>query len=295
MNSDFFSKYLFRENSNKVSKKYFHNTIEKYQLKYYNPLDEYRINYIISTNGFFSKVYDITQLNTNNNYVLKMSEPGDVTPLTEIKILSMVESNYIVKLVDCYYFNEKYYLILDKAYGGNLYDYLQLYQLDETQGKRLIKQIVVGMMELHKNNIIIKDIKAENILVKENNINSNILLSDFNLSIIVNNKDKYTNDRGGTLQYASPEVLTFHNYYSFKTDIWSLGVLIYYLLIGDLPFNDDNDEIIMKNIRDVHFHKPDKWNQLSIEAQDLIEHILILDVNQRYSLTDIWYHKWFTT
>ena len=50
----------------------------------------------------------------------------------------------------------------------------------------------------------------------------------------------------------------------------------------------------MKNIRDVKYHKPDKWNKLSIEAKDLIENILILDVNLRYSLTDIWYHKWFT-
>ena len=294
MNSDLFRKYLFIENSNKVGQKYYHNNIENYQLKYYNPLDEYRINHIISTSGFFSKVYDITKLDTYQNYVLKMSEPGDLTPLTEIKILSMIESNYIVKLVDCYYFNEKYYLILEKAYGGNLYDYLQSHKLDKNLCKKIIKQIVLGIIELHRNNIIIKDIKAENILLKDNNIDSGILLSDFNLSIIVNNKDKYTNDRGGTLQYVSPEVLTFHNYYSFKTDIWSLGVLIYYLLIGDLPFNDENDELIMKNIRDVKYNKPDKWKQLSIEAKDLIENILILDVNKRYSLKDIWYHKWFT-
>lgn len=296
MNSDLLRKYLFIENSNKVGKKYYHNDIENYQLKYYNPLDEYRINYIISTSGFFSKVYDITKIDSNDNYVLKMSEPGDLTPVTEIKILSMIKSNYIVKLVDCYYFNEKYYLILEKGRGGNLYNFLQSNLLNETQCKLITKQILLGIMELHNRNIIIKDLKAENILLKDNNIDNNIdngiLISDFNLSIIVNNKDKYTNDRGGTLQYVSPEVLTFHNYYSFKTDIWSLGVLIYYLLIGDLPFNDVNDELIMKNIRDVNYHKPDKWENLTIEAKDLIENILILDVHKRYSLKNIWYHKW---
>ena len=89
---------------------------------------------------------------------------------------------------------------------------------------------------IHSNFIIVKDIKLDNILLKTNQAESDIMICDFNLSIILSKEYSLTGDRGGTLYYVAPEVLSSQTCYSYKSDIWSLGVCLYYLLGRQLPF-----------------------------------------------------------
>ena len=143
----------------------------------------------------------------------------------------------------------------------------------------------------HYNDIVHKDLKPENILLdKKKNINT-IKLIDFGTAQKFQKGKKMTSVIG-TPYYVAPEVLK--GSYDEKCDIWGLGVIMFILLSGTPPFNGKDDDVIMKAvIKGKYEYKPMKWANVSSEAKDLIDQMLVKDPADRISAQDALEHKWF--
>ena len=264
------------------------------KINYYNPLTDFKVNSLISNDGCFSSVYDVFNIQNKRNLVMKIYQEKDVTALNEIKVMSILGKHpHIVQLKDIYFYQKKYYLFLEKGYGGNLFNYLKDNIVTEKYAKKIIRQMVETIDYIHSNFIIVKDIKLDNILLKTNQAESDIMICDFNLSIILSKEYSLTGDRGGTLYYVAPEVLSSQTCYSYKSDIWSLGVCLYYLLGRQLPFDGDNNAEVLTKILNENYNFDNKyWTLISKPAKHLISNIIHLDINKRYSLSQITQHPW---
>ena len=282
----------FKKYNDNINTNYYNK--DKLFINYYNPLINYKLGKLVSDKGYFSKVYDVIDLDKNNKYVMKISNPKDMTSLNEINILSTLKHKHIVKLKDTYLYKDRYYLILQKAYGGNLHNYLKRNIISERYGKKILRQLSDAIEYIHNQFIIIKDIKLDNVLLIDREYESDVMLCDFNLSVMLAQDYQFTCDRGGTLDYVAPEVIVSQKSYSFKSDIWSLGVLLFYCLGRVLPFYDDDNSVVLKNIAYGKYNFETKyWLTISDDAKDIIKNMLITDVYKRYNINDIKQHKWY--
>jgi len=202
-----------------------------------------------------------------------------------------------------YYKTDKYCIIINEYIDGyNLKNFITSNpNLNEEFKKNIFKQMVMGIKHLHMNNILHNDIKLENTLIDKNN---NIYIIDFDLSIILK-KDtvNYLSDKiMGTKNYISPE--SFHLLlYSKKSDIWSLGVVLFYLMTNQYPFSDLINIIESTNLisRRNIFKYPNlkilykllSDNEFDIFTVSLIETMLSFVDEQRPSCKRILNNKWF--
>ncbi|OCH90214.1 Pkinase-domain-containing protein [Obba rivulosa] len=179
------------------------------------------------------------------------------------------------------------WLVTELCSGGELFDYLaEKGRLGEDETRIIFGQLCLAVAYVHEKGIVHRDLKLENVLLDER---CRVKLGDFGFTREF--------DRGslletfcGTTGYASPEMLMAKKYLGPEVDIWSLGVILYTLLTGTLPFDDD-DEAIMKQkvIRGVY--EDPEW--LSEEARDLIRQILQTDPTMRPAIAQILAHPWF--
>ena len=142
---------------------------------------------------------------------------------------------------------------------------------------------------MHKNKILHRNLKLSNILLTEK---MEIKITGFNHSVKLKSKEERRKAIYGTPNYVAPEVLVIKNGYSYKIDIWSLGIIIYKFIIGKLPFFSPDVNTIYEKIKNNEYTFPENSN-ISIEAKNLINNILITDPNKRVSLDKIINHNFF--
>lgn len=151
----------------------------------------------------------------------------------------------------------------------------------------------------HDRNIVHRDIKPENILLTDKNLS--IKLADFGLAIIIG-EESFTTTLCGTPSYVAPEILEDkqHRKYTKAVDIWSLGVVLYICLCGFPPFSDElysreNPYTLSQQIKMGRFDYPSPyWDSVSDSALDLIDHMLTVNVKERYTIDDCLKHPWTT-
>jgi serine/threonine protein kinase len=154
-------------------------------------------------------------------------------------------------------------------------------------------QLACGINYLHKYGVLHRDLKPENIMLTECSDKGVIKVMDFGLSKIMGPGEKVA-DGFGTLSFVAPEVL-IRQPYNKQIDIWSLGVILYFMLSGTLPFDDENDneEVIAKMTVFVEVQFPSKyWSKKSPQVIDLISKCLIKDPNKRIAIEDFLQHEW---
>ena len=152
-------------------------------------------------------------------------------------------------------------------------------------------QIANGVKYLHKYGIVHRDLKPENIMItKQNNIDI-IKIMDFGLSKIVSSQEKMI-DGYGTLSYVSPEVL-LRVPYNKEVDIWSLGIILFYMLCGHLPFKGSNQSIVADKIvnDDLEFDEYE-WKKMSKDVKKLISGCLIKEPEERITIEEFLNHPW---
>jgi len=204
----------------------------------------------------------------------------------EIDIYEYLKHDNIVNQKEHFIYNDTQYLIFEFCENRDL-SYLidQRKKLKEIEVQYYITQLIQALIHLHDRNIVHRDLKLGNIFLTGK---MELKLGDFGLAKKLSFRDEKISEMVGTPAYMAPEILE-NKGYSLEVDIWSLGVIMYYLIIGKLPFNKKNQE----DIKSVSYTFPKKAI-ISKAAKSLIEQILVKDPKERPSLKQILRHDFFT-
>lgn len=247
--------------------------------------------------GCFGKVYLATQLLTNTSVALKVISKTSIKNKDtrrkiekEVDILKRINNNrYVIRLFEVFEDSENVFLVFEYIEKGDLVKYFKKNPLFEEQElKVFFKKIILGIKYLHKNKILHRDIKLDNILL---NKKMEPKICDFGISSIYN-KNKPILDTGGTPAYLAPEVIKSEGLISPKSDVWSLGVLLYLLTFGTVPFKSDDMQVLYNKIIIGRFSFPD-CDFISPELVDLIEMMIVEDIDSRISIDSMLQHEWF--
>jgi len=184
------------------------------------------------------------------------------------------------------------YLFLELAAGGDLFSYIEKRGcLPEENAKLFMKQLISALSACHANNIIHRDVKLENVLLTKDN---KLRLSDFGLSVVMpkgegGNKPQVSSCAGSPL-YMAPEVFALQPH-DEKVDVWSLGVCLYYMVVGSFPFIADS----YGNLEECVLFEDVKFPVLSLSEtlEDLLARMLHKDPAKRITLQAIKQHQWF--
>ena len=222
----------------------------------------------------------------------------------EISIMKQVsEHPSINSLVDVFEDGKEIHLITELCLGGHLGHYIEEriiknpnpdYSKVEYEAACIIKQLLEAVSHLQERNIIHRDLKLDNVLFKKNK-SLQVRLIDFDISTIHNEEEeKYLTKQVGTRAYMAPEVLD--RQYTKACDIWSLGVIAYTLICGELPFSgSDTDELYSQiHHQPVTFTAP-IWEHVSQEAKDFIMSSLTKDPTKRAGVAELLTHDWMDT
>uniref|UniRef100_A0A673Y8K4 BR serine/threonine kinase 2 n=1 Tax=Salmo trutta TaxID=8032 RepID=A0A673Y8K4_SALTR len=199
----------------------------------------------------------------------KLSESVLMKVEREIAILKLIEHPHVLKLHDVYE-NKKYlYLVLEHVSGGELFDYLvKKGRLTPKEARKFFRQIISALDFCHSHSICHRDLKPENLLLDEKN---NIRIADFGMA---------------SLQVGDSLLETSCG----KADVWSCGVILFALLVGALPFDDDNLRNLLEKVKLGVFHMP---HFIPPDCQNLLRGMIEVDATKRLTLEQIQKHNWY--
>ncbi|XP_055505394.1 serine/threonine-protein kinase BRSK2 isoform X7 [Leucoraja erinacea] len=217
----------------------------------------------------------------------KLSESVLMKVEREIAILKLIEHPHVLKLHDVYE-NKKYlYLVLEHVSGGELFDYLvKKGRLTPKEARKFFRQIISALDFCHSHSICHRDLKPENLLLDEKN---NIRIADFGMASLQVG-DSLLETSCGSPHYACPEVIRGEKYDGRKADVWSCGVILFALLVGALPFDDDNLRQLLEKVKRGVFHMP---HFIPPDCQNLLKGMIEVDASKRLTLDQIQKHSWY--
>ncbi|KAG8079589.1 hypothetical protein GUJ93_ZPchr0007g5187 [Zizania palustris] len=247
--------------------------------------------------GHFGKVRLARHADTGATFAIKILDRQRILAMKideqikrEIATLKLLKHPNVVRLHEVSASKTKIYMVLEYVNGGELFDKIALKgKLSEKEGRKLFQQLMDAVSYCHEKGVYHRDLKPENVLV---DAKGNIKVSDFGLSALPQNqqKDGLLHTTCGSPNYIAPEVLLNRGYDGSLPDIWSCGVILYVMLTGNLPFDDQNTVVLYQKILKGDAHIP-KW--LSPVAQDILRKILDPNPITRLDVTGIRAHDWF--
>uniref|UniRef100_A0A0N5B5E4 non-specific serine/threonine protein kinase n=1 Tax=Strongyloides papillosus TaxID=174720 RepID=A0A0N5B5E4_STREA len=204
----------------------------------------------------------------------------------EIAIMKLIEHPHVLHLYDVYE-NKKYlYLLLEHVSGGELFDYLvKKGRLMAKEARKFFRQIISALDFCHAYNICHRDLKPENLLLDERN---NIKVADFGMASL-QVEGSMLETSCGSPHYACPEVIRGEKYDGRRADVWSCGVILYALLVGALPFDDDNLRNLLEKVKKGVFHIP---HFVPSDCQNLLRSMIEVDPSKRITLANVFRHPW---
>ena len=243
--------------------------------------------------GIHKKTQQQVAVKIINKDSIKTTEDKELVRI-EIGILKLCHHPNVVRLLD-HLENEDYiFIVTEYIEGGTLGQYFKKrnFNFSERQASSIMSQIANGIKYLHKYGIVHRDLKPDNIMITQQNDFGIIKIMDFGLSKIVSTQEKMV-DGYGTLSYVAPEVL-LRTPYNKEVDIWSMGVILYYMLCGHLPFKGNKEVVIAEKIvnDDLEFDE-DEWEVRSKKVRELITSCLKKEPEERITIDDFLNHPWF--
>ena len=257
--------------------------------------------------GTTSKVYECRKRHSDTSYACKIIDKRKLNLdankdailnqlRNEIKILASLDHPNILKFENIYETVDKIYIVTELVSGGELFDFLlDEAPLSEEVCCHIMRQVIDAVCYLHSENVIHRDIKAENLLLVDNHSQyPTVKLIDFGFSTLIANT--FTGSFLGTVGYIAPEIRQ-NKVYSCGVDIWACGILLYLLLAARLPFDSDICIISSSDINKLQatfrltFEEP-IWKIVTNDCQDLIRKILEIDPMKRYTARQILQHRW---
>lgn len=205
----------------------------------------------------------------------------------EINILKLCTHPHIIRLYEVIDTPTDIFVIMEYVPEGELFDYIvSRGRLPADEARQFFQQIVSGIEYCHHHRIVHRDLKPENLLL---DADRNIKIADFGLSNVAHDGD-FLRTSCGSPNYAAPEVISGNLYAGPEVDVWSCGVILYALLCGTLPFDDESIPNLFKKIKSGMYSLPSHLSQLS---RDLILRMLVVDPMKRITMLDIRNHAWF--
>eukprot|EP00833_Pecoramyces_ruminatium_P001461 jgi/Orpsp1_1/1175493/evm.model.c7180000054090.1 len=184
-----------------------------------------------------------------------------------------------------------FYLISEKINGEDLCDYIiRKGKLTEKKAKEILYEVIVALQYLHNNYIVHRDVKCENIMREKGT--GRIILLDFGSACFYTNYSSQINEFCGSPVYQAPEVILSQPYWGPELDVWGLGVVLYVLTTGMLPFDPAQPNMNDSYMVDLMYNGPNYPDYLSYECKMLISRMLCFDQNQRAKLQDVLKHPW---
>ncbi|XP_039625027.1 serine/threonine-protein kinase MARK2 isoform X10 [Polypterus senegalus] len=222
------------------------------------------------------KIIDKTQLNSSSLQKL----------FREVRIMKMLNHPNIVKLFEVIETEKTLYLVMEYASGGEVFDYLVAHgRMKEKEARAKFRQIVSAVQYCHQKCIVHRDLKAENLLL---DADMNIKIADFGFSnefTLGNKLDTFC----GSPPYAAPELFQGKKYDGPEVDVWSLGVILYTLVSGSLPFDGQNLKELRERVLRGKYRIP---FYMSTDCENLLKKFLILNPAKRGSLEQIMKDRW---
>ncbi|XP_004392349.1 PREDICTED: maternal embryonic leucine zipper kinase isoform X3 [Odobenus rosmarus divergens] len=262
-------------------------------MKDYDELLKYYELYETIGTGGFAKVKLACHILTGEMVAIKIMDKnalGSDLPRvkTEIEALKNLRHQHICQLYHVLETANKIFMVLEYCPGGELFDYIiSQDRLSEEETRVVFRQIVSAVAYVHSQGYAHRDLKPENLLFDEYH---KVKLIDFGLCAKPKgNKDYHLQTCCGSLAYAAPELIQGKSYLGSEADVWSMGILLYVLMCGFLPFDDDNVMALYKKIMRGKYEVP-KW--LSSSSILLLQQMLQVDPKKRISVKNLLSHPW---
>ncbi|XP_023230020.1 serine/threonine-protein kinase SIK2-like isoform X4 [Centruroides sculpturatus] len=225
------------------------------------------------------KIIDKTQLDRANL----------VKVYREIQIMKLLSHPHIIKLYQVMETKNMIYLVSEYASGGEIFDYIATHgRMTETKARQRFWQILSAVQYCHNRRIVHRDLKAENLLLDSN---MNVKIADFGFSNFYSVTQQLATWCGSP-PYAAPEVFEGKKYVGPEIDVWSLGVVLYVLVCGALPFDGSNLPALREKVLSGRFRVP---YFMSSECEHLIRKMLTVDPVKRYTIDQVKHHIWMTS
>ncbi|KJA14333.1 hypothetical protein HYPSUDRAFT_208789 [Hypholoma sublateritium FD-334 SS-4] len=248
--------------------------------------------------GGFARVYEVKD-SRNNRLACKVvtktslkTKKAKTKLYAEIKIHRSLQHPNIVNFQDCFEDSENVYMTLELCPSGSLMDMLRRRRrFTEPESRFFMVQLIGACHYMHTHQVIHRDLKLGNLFL---DANMNVKVGDFGLAALIENPGERKKTICGTPNYIAPEVLfDTANGHSFEVDTWSIGVILYTLVVGRPPFQTKDVKAIYKRIRANEYEFPTD-RIISSAVQHLIQQILTQDPSQRPTLHEIVDHAFFT-
>jgi len=244
--------------------------------------------------GTFGKVKLGTHILTGEKVAVKILEKERIVDVAdvervarEIHILKLLQHPHVIQLFEIIETPRQLYLIMEYCSGGELFDHIVANgRVREREACRFFHQIVAGVEQIHRMSVVHRDLKPENLLLDEHR---NIKIVDFGLSNTFQD-GQLLKTACGSPCYAAPEMIAGQRYVPSLCDLWSCGVILFALVCGFLPFEDQNTSALYRKILNADYQPP---KFISESVRDLIARLLTTDPEQRYTVPRVRAHAWY--
>ncbi|CAF1369203.1 unnamed protein product [Rotaria magnacalcarata] len=254
-------------------------------------IGKYRFSKTIGK-GNFAKVKLARHIPTGREVAIKIIDKAQLNPTSlqklfrEVKIMKGLDHPNIVKLFEVIETEKTLYLVMEYASGGEVFDYLVAHgRMKEKEARAKFRQIVSAVQYLHQKHIVHRDLKAENLLL---DAELNIKIADFGFSNEFTPGNKLDTFCGSP-PYAAPELFQGKKYDGPEVDVWSLGVILYTLVSGSLPFDGQNLKELRERVLRGKYRIP---FYMSTDCENLLKKFLVLNPTRRSALEAIMKDKW---
>ena len=260
----------------------------KEQPKTASKLENYRIEEIIGQ-GTYGKVKLATHIQTNEKVAIKFIDKHKLTHdgdneriLNEIKIMTSLNHPNILKAFEVFEDEKNYYIVMERPSKGDLFNYIcSKGRLSMDEASFIYYQIVNAIQYLHEHKIVHRDMKPENIMLTKDMI---VKIGDFGLSKYFKSTKVKMQTNCGSPCYSAPEVLRENKYNPTPVDIWGIGIILYCMVCGELPFEDEKEDILIRKVTLCNYTCPIFVNQI---FKSLFRRILCPNPNDRLTIDKI--------
>ena len=242
--------------------------------------------------GNFAKVKLAKHMPTGQEVAIKIIDKTQLNPSSlqklfrEVRIMKCLDHPNIVKLFEVIESEKTLYLVMEYAAGGEVFDYLVAHgRMKEKEARVKFRQILSAVQYCHQKHVVHRDLKAENLLLDEN---MNIKLADFGFSNEFTPGNKLDTFCGSP-PYAAPELFQGKKYDGPEVDVWSLGVILYTLVSGSLPFDGQNLKELRERVLRGKYRIP---FYMSTDCENLLKRFLVLNPSRRCGLESIMSDRW---